>query len=127
MDRIVLIGVGGAVGSICRYLVSGFVQDRSGSISFPFGTLAVNVLGCLFIGILSELAASRGLLSPEARALLIVGLLGGFTTFSTFGNETAALWRDGENTFALANVAASLVLGLGAVQLGRVVVDLVWR
>lgn len=56
MDRIVLIGVGGAVGSICRYLVSGFVQDRSGSISFPFGTLAVNVLGCLFIGILSELA-----------------------------------------------------------------------
>ncbi len=93
MERIMLVGLGGAVGSILRYLVSGYVQDASGSIGLPFGTLAVNVIGCLIIGILTQLAEARGILTPEARALLVVGGFGGFTTFSTFGTETVALLR----------------------------------
>ncbi|HZQ06380.1 MAG TPA: fluoride efflux transporter CrcB [Anaerolineae bacterium] len=127
MGRIVLVGLGGAVGSILRYLVSGYVQDASGSIGFPFGTLAVNVIGCLVIGILTQLAEARGILTPEARALLVVGVMGGFTTFSTFGNETVALLRDGENILALVNIGASLVLGFGAVYIGRALVSVIWR
>lgn len=127
MDKILLVGLGGAVGSVLRYLVSGFVQSASNSISFPFGTLAVNVIGCFVIGVLSYLADVRGVLTPEMRALLVVGLLGGFTTFSSFGNETMALVRDGEMGYAFANVAASLILGFGAVYLGRTLSGLVWR
>lgn len=127
MERIFLVGIGGAVGSILRYWVSGYVQDRSQSIGFPFGTLAVNVLGCLVIGILSQLSDDRGMFTPETRALIFIGLLGGFTTFSTFGNESMNLFREGENLLGLANVAASVVLGLGAVIGGRILVSVVWR
>lgn len=127
MDRILLVGIGGAVGSILRYWVSGYVQDRSQSIGFPFGTLAVNVLGCLVIGILSQLSDDRGLFTPETRALIFIGVLGGFTTFSTFGNESMNLFRDGENLLGLVNVLASVVLGLGAVIVGRVLVSVIWR
>lgn len=127
MDRILLVGIGGAVGSILRYWVSGYVQDRSQSIGFPFGTLAVNVLGCLVIGILSQLSDDRGLFTPETRALIFIGVLGGFTTFSTFGNESMNLFRDGENLLGFVNVLASVVLGLGAVIVGRVLVSVIWR
>ncbi len=126
MDKIFLVGIGGAVGSILRFLVSGWVQSVSG-VSFPFGTLAVNVLGCFVIGVLSYLADVRGVLTPEMRALLVIGVLGGFTTFSSFGNETMALVRDGEMGYAFANVALSLLLGLGAVYLGRTLGGLAWR
>lgn len=127
MERILLVGIGGAVGSVLRYLVSGWVQNASGSVSFPFGTLAVNVSGCFVIGILSYLADVRGLLTPELRALFVIGVLGGFTTFSSFGNETMALARDGEMGYAFANIALSLILGLGAVYAGRMLTGLVWR
>lgn len=126
MDRILLVGIGGAVGSVLRYLVGGWVQSVSG-ISFPFGTLAVNVTGCFVIGILSYLADVRGVLTPEMRVLLMIGVLGGFTTFSSFGNETMALFRDGETGFAFANIALSLILGLGAVYVGRTLGAVVWR
>lgn len=127
IERIVLVGIGGAVGSVLRYLVSGWVQNASGSVSFPYGTLAVNVIGCFVIGVLSYLADARGLLTPELRALFVFGVLGGFTTFSSFGNETMALVRDGEMGHAFVNIAASLLLGLGAVYLGRSLTGLVWR
>lgn len=127
MDKIVLVGVGGAVGSILRYWVSGYVQDLSQSIGFPFGTLAVNLLGCLVIGILSQLGDDRGVFTPESRALIFIGVLGGFTTFSTFANESMNLFRDGENLPGIVNVAASLGLGLGAVVAGRALVSAVWR
>lgn len=126
MERIFLIGLGGAIGSVLRYLVSGWVQTASGSISFPVGTLVVNVLGCFVIGMLSYLADVRGVLTPEMRALFVIGILGGFTTFSTFGNETMTLARDGEMAYAFANIAASLILGLGAVWLGRNAVAWIW-
>lgn len=127
MIKLLLIGTGGFIGSILRYLLSGAAQSFSQSIAFPYGTLSVNILGCLWIGVLSELAENRGLLSPDVRAFLIVGILGGFTTFSAFGNETMALIRNGEPALALMNVGAHVVLGLGAVWLGYTLAYAIWR
>ena len=127
MSKLFLIGSGGFLGSVARYLVSGWVQRLSGSAEFPYGTLAVNVLGCLVIGALSWLADLRGLFPPEARLFVFVGLLGGFTTFSTFGNESMALLRDGENLRGFVYVSAHLILGLGAVWAGRALAALRWR
>ncbi|MDE2058700.1 MAG: fluoride efflux transporter CrcB [candidate division NC10 bacterium] len=126
MGKVLLVGIGGFLGSVARYLVSGYIQDRTGEI-FPFGTLAVNVIGCFVIGGLSELAEARGFLSPEARALVVIGVLGGFTTFSTFGNETVNLLRDGEWAFAAINLLTHAVLAIGAVWVGRTTAHTVWR
>lgn len=127
MDKVLLVGLGGFLGSVLRYLASGWVQDWTGRDDFPLGTLAVNVVGCLVIGLLSQLADARGAFSPEYRAFVFVGILGGFTTFSSFGNETLSLWRDRQTWLALVNITAQLVLGLGAVWLGRVLGHLIWR
>ena len=127
MLKLFLAGIGGFVGSILRYSVSGFVQDFSRSIDFPYGTLAVNLLGCLAIGFLSQLAESRGYFSAESRTLVFVGVLGGFTTFSAFSNETINLWREGETLLASINVAAHLVVCLGAVWVSRALVYQIWR
>ena len=125
MTRLLLIGAGGFVGSISRYLVSGYVQgDR---LSFPYGTLAVNLMGCFLIGFLSQLADSRGLFTPESRSLVFIGFLGGFTTFSTFGNETMNLLRDGQNSLALGNTTLHLIGGLAMVWLGRLVSGRIWQ
>ncbi len=113
-----MVGLGGFVGSVLRYLVSGWMQRLSGSSFFPYGTLSVNVLGCLFIGLLSGWAENAELFGPSVRLFLLLGLLGGFTTFSTFGNETVILLRDRETLTALGYVGSHLVLGLGAVALG---------
>ena len=110
MGKIFLAGVGGFAGSALRYVVGGFVQNVSGSIRFPFGTLAVNLAGCFVIGFLSQLAETRGVFSADTRVLIFIGLLGGFTTFSAFGNETINLWREGEGALAAANIAGHLVL-----------------
>ncbi len=125
MDKLLLVGAGGFVGSILRYLVSGYIQQITTSATFPFGTLAVNLIGCFVIGFLSQLAEARGVFTPESRALVFVGFLGGFTTFSTFGNESVNLFRDGENFFALVNTALHVVVGFGAVWLGRSVCYLI--
>jgi CrcB protein len=121
MDKLMLIGLGGFAGALLRYGVSGLVQNLSRSVSFPYGTLAVNLLGCLLIGLLSQAAETYGLFSAQARSFMFVGLLGAFTTFSTFGNETFNLFREGESTAALLNVGLQVVLGLGAVWLGRMI------
>jgi CrcB protein len=122
-----LAGIGGFVGSILRYSVSGLVQDLSRSIDFPYGTLAVNFLGCLAIGFLSQLAESRGYFTAETRTLVFIGVLGGFTTFSAFSNETINLWREGESLLASLNIGAHLVLCLGAVWAGRAVAYQIWK
>ena len=118
-----LVAVGGAAGSLLRYWLSGVAQrsaPANGSwMLFPLGTLTVNVLGCLIVGALAEIGERRGPLAPETRALLIVGFLGGFTTFSAFANETVAVWRAGATMVSLANVALSVVLCVGAVIVGR--------
>ncbi len=127
MRTLLLIGIGGFMGSVLRYLVSGYVQQATKSVEFPYGTLAVNLAGCLVIGLLSQLADTRGVFTAETRSLVFVGLLGGFTTFSTFGNETMNLLRSGEGGFGLANAGAHLGLGLGMVWLGRTLAFLIWR
>jgi CrcB protein len=110
------IAVGGAGGAVARYLVGGWVQDLAGSF-FPWGTLAVNVLGSLLLGFsLAWLQVT--LAPPEARALVAIGFLGGFTTFSTFTYETLALLRDGEWWRAGGYAAGSLGLGVLAVFVG---------
>ena len=126
MGNILWVGVGGFIGSVFRYVLSGLVQEYTKRDDFPVGTLAVNILGCLITGLLSQLAEARGALSPETRALVIIGILGGFTTFSSFGNETMNLWRDGESYLAFVNVVAQVMLGLGAVWLGRTIGHELW-
>ena len=127
MTNLLLVGLGGFIGSILRYLLSGYVQGSSRSVDFPFGTLAVNLIGCFVIGFLAQLAEGRGLFTSQARTFIFVGILGGFTTFSSFGNETINLARDSQFVNALANIGANVILGLLAVWLGRTVSYLVWR
>lgn len=127
MGKLFLAGVGGFIGSSLRYAVTGWVQTWSRSIDFPYGTLAVNLLGCFVIGFLSQLAEARGLFTAESRTLLFIGVIGGFTTFSAFGNETLNLWREGENALAFLNIAGHLVFGLGAVWISRALAYQLWR
>jgi fluoride exporter len=86
---------------------------------FPYGTLVVNIVGCLLIGFLSGLAENRSVFGPEVRLFLFIGILGGFTTFSSFGYETFSLARDNENLAAAVNVFAQLILGLVGVWFGN--------
>lgn len=114
--RLLSIAVGGAIGALLRYAVSGLAYDWLGS-EFPWGTLAVNLIGCFVIGFLWQLFDSQSL-SPNARALIFTGGLGAFTTFSTFGLESSNLLRDGQTRLALTNVAVSNLLGILFVFLG---------
>jgi fluoride exporter len=118
MLNLVYVGVGGLIGSIGRYLVAGAVYQIFPNSYFPIGTTFVNILGCFLIGFISGLVEVRNLLSPEMRIFLLIGLLGGFTTFSTFSFETVALLRDGIFLTALANVLIQVVIGISAVWLG---------
>jgi len=127
MTNILLIGIGGFIGSILRYLASGYVQQASKSIDFPYGTLVVNVLGCFIIGFLAQLAEDRGVFTNQSRLFVFTGFLGGFTTFSAFGNESFNLARDSQMMNAFANVSANVILGLFAVWLGRTLSYLIWR
>jgi CrcB protein len=127
MTRALLVGAGGFLGSMARYLLSGAVQSWSNSVSFPWGTFAVNVLGCLAIGVLAHLAEFRGAFSEATRLFLFAGILGGFTTFSAFGNETLILGRSGAWGAAAANVVMQVVLGIGAVWAGRAAAFAIWR
>jgi CrcB protein len=123
MLNMLAVALGAAVGANLRYLLSGWVAQRLGS-GFPYGTLLINVVGCLTIGALLTLAATRLTLSEPVRLLIVTGLLGGFTTFSSFGYETYALIGGGDWLGAALYVAGSLALGLGAVFLGAAAVRL---
>lgn len=111
------IGTGGAIGSICRYLLAGAIGNATGG-GWPWGTLAVNVIGGFAIGALAEGLALRGLAAPELRGFLITGILGGFTTFSAFSLETMAMVERQAWGPALAYVGASVVVSLLAVFAG---------
>lgn len=117
MSRALLVGLGGFIGSVARYWVSGFVQGLSGP-TFPFGTFAVNVLGGFLLGLIASLSLERGLIAPDLRLLLTVGMCGGFTTMSTFSYETVELMRDGELLASLYNVTGTVVACCVAVWLG---------
>lgn len=124
---VIIIALGGALGSVFRYLLSTWTQTASKSIDFPYGTLTVNLIGCFVIGFLAQIAEARGVFTSESRAFVFIGILGGFTTFSSFGNETINLFRDGETFNALANVGANVIFGLILVWLGRTVAYWIWR
>jgi len=119
-----LVALGGAIGAVSRYAISGLTYRIAGG-SFPFGTLAVNVVGCLLIGFLLETAAQTTWVSDAWRLSLGIGFLGALTTFSTFGYETLALVREGEPSLALVNIASNVAVGLFAVWLGIVIARLV--
>ena len=127
MINILLVGFGGFIGSILRYLASGAVQQSMKRLDFPYGTLAVNVIGCFIIGFLAQYGEKHGAFSNESRAFIFIGILGGFTTFSSFGNDTINLARENFVMGALANVGANVILGLLAVWLGRTISYLIWR
>lgn len=116
--QLIAIAVGGALGAVLRYAVSGWTYDWLGT-GFPWGTMAVNLIGALLIGFLWQLFEDVAI-SPVVRSLIFTGALGAFTTFSTFALESFNLLRDGEIGLSLLNVAASDVLGLALVFLGIV-------
>lgn len=113
MLNILLVAVGGAAGSVCRYL-TGLAMTRWLGNGFPWGTITVNIVGSFVIGLLTELIARKVSMPMETRLLLVVGFLGGFTTFSSFSLDTMALFERGESLSAFAYVAASVLLSLGA-------------
>ena len=118
MWNLLLVGSGGAIGAMARYLVGGWVLHHTIQERLPWGTLAVNLLGCLAIGLLAGAAERFEILAPDARLFLITGVLGGFTTFSAFGYDTMYLLRRGEALVAAGYVGASVGLGIAAVWLG---------
>lgn len=119
MKQVMAIALGGAVGSLLRFWVAQAVHLWTGR-GFPYGTLVVNVSGCLAIGILYVLLVERLSVAPEWRAAILIGVLGGYTTFSSFSMETLLLLEDGAHAKALMNVLLSISLCLVAVWLGMV-------
>ena len=117
MKQMLMVGLGGFIGSIGRYKLGGVILHHTASSRFPLSTFAVNVIGCFVIGALAALAEHRDLFSPDTRLFLMTGLLGGFTTFSAFGYEGVFLLRRGEIGIALAYAGLSVVCGLAAVWL----------
>ena len=118
MAKIVLVLLGGAFGTGLRYFLSIFIYSSVKEPTFPYANLVINVSGSFLIGVLAELFDSRILVTPVTRVALLTGVLGGYTTFSSFAFETVSLLRDGEFWLATLNVSLSIVLGLAAVWLG---------
>jgi CrcB protein len=117
MQKTILIGFAGFAGTLMRYWLSERTASRFGE-AFPAGTLLVNLIGCFLAGLLFYLMVERYLVSPTMRAVVLIGLLGGFTTFSSFGLQTFTLLRDGELGLALINVGVSNIGGLLLVWAG---------
>src|SRR5215469_8247965 len=121
LKTITLVGIGGAIGSIMRYLASTGIQNKFLSV-FPYGTLCVNIGGCFLLGLIYAFAA-RNNISPEWRLFLATGICGGYTTFSTFSYESFSLLRDGEIVYATAYMAASVVFGILATLLPIIIME----
>jgi CrcB protein len=118
MNAVILVALGGAIGSVARFKLSGYVLHHTIDWRFPAGTFAVNVIGCLVAGLLAGLAEKYDFMSAETRLLVFTGILGGFTTFSAFGLETMFLLRRGDALIAGANIFLSVAMGLAALWLG---------
>ena len=124
MEKVLLVGVGGFIGAVLRYAVGGLVGQWKAGWTFPIETVLINVSGCLVLGFLASLSELRGVLSGASRAFLFIGVLGGFTTFSTFGYETFQLLRGAQWRYALLSTLLQIVLGIGAVWGGYVLARL---
>jgi fluoride exporter len=117
---LLLVAIGGALGSMARYSLVGLAA-RLMPPDFPFGTFLVNVSGSLIFGLIVGVGEARGMLTSEARAFVLVGVLGGFTTFSSYSYDTFALVRDGAWTSVLLNSLGQVILGLGALAAGHAI------
>jgi len=124
MQKTIFIALAGLAGTLIRYWLAGFVTRQYGE-NFPWGTLIVNLIGSFLAGALYHLAEERLLISPALRTVILIGLLGGFTTFSSYGLQTFTLLRDGQLGLATLNVALSNVLGLFMVWTGYVAFKLI--
>ena len=124
MEKWIYLIVGGIVGTASRYSLAGFVSQKMGA-GFPWGTMAVNVIGCLVIGFLDILFEKKFLLSPNYRILLMTGFCGAFTTFSTLMLETSSLLKENEFLYAFGNVIISFGIGFAAFKLGAVIAELI--
>ena len=120
MSKLLWIAFFGALGAIARYGLAGLVQRWSGDSTFPFGTLAVNALGCLIFGFLWEISFERFLVSPQMRLVFLTGFVGAFTTYSTFSFETGQMIRAADWTMALLNVGSQTAIGLSALFVGYI-------
>jgi CrcB protein len=117
MQKTIFIALSGLVATLLRYWLSGFVSRQYGE-TFPWGTMVVNLIGCLVTGAVFFLTEERFVVSPNVRTVILIGLLGGFTTFSAYGLQTFTLLRDGDIGLAILNVIASNILGLSMVWIG---------
>lgn len=117
LTKLAWLCVAGALGTLARYGLSGLVQ-RLHESDFPWGTLVVNGLGCFAFGVVWTLAEERLVIGGETRAIILIGFMGAFTTFSTYAFETSAMLRDAEWVLAAANALAQNVLGVAAFFLG---------
>ncbi|MEL6178574.1 MAG: fluoride efflux transporter CrcB [Myxococcota bacterium] len=115
---IAMVGLGGFIGATLRYGVAEGVQKIAHTDDFPYGILAANLIGCLVIGMLGRLGDMHDLFTPQTRALVFTGLLGSFTTFSTFSNDSLNLFQEGRPQAALLNITVHVVAGLAMVWLG---------
>ena len=122
MTHLLLIAVGGALGAVARYGVATWLTTSATRPTLPWGTIAVNLVGCLLIGALAGWADTRGTLTESGRLFLMVGILGGFTTFSAFGLESLTLFRSGSVGLALLNIALQVGGGLIGVLAGWYIV-----
>ena len=120
MQTTIMIAVAGLLGTLLRYWLSGFVARQYGE-TFPWGTIAVNLIGCLLTGAVFFVTETRVVMNPTLRMVLLIGLLGGFTTFSSYGLQTFTLLRDGSFGLAILNVVTSNTLGLVMVWFGYLV------
>ncbi len=125
MDFWLLIAIGGFIGAVLRYFISGFFQN--GVSSFPLGTMAVNLIGSYILGFIMYASEYQGLFSDQTRAFLTVGMLGAFTTMSTFSYESFRLFENGEVTLFALNLAGTVIIALFAVYLGKITVLTLWR
>ena len=117
MSKLFLIGLAGFIGTVSRYWMSGVIAKRYGE-TFPMGTLVVNLLGCFLVGLFFYLLEERFLVNQTLRTIILMGFLGGFTTFSSFGLQTFTLLQDGEFGLALLNLSLANFLGLVLVWAG---------
>lgn len=116
--KLFLVGLGGFIGASLRYVTGMLIGRFAVETQFPYGTFVVNILGCLLIGFLAGLTDARGLLNDTSRAFVFTGMLGAFTTFSTFSYETMGLFQNGHTSPALTNLGLQIILGLLAVWSG---------
>ncbi len=124
MKTLLLIGTGGFIGSVARYLTSKYIQDQL-ALSFPIGTLIVNIIGCFTLGVIYGLMERGEILSQDARIFLTIGFCGGFTTFSTFAYENVSLLRDGNFIQTALYIALSVFAGIIALYLGNIITKII--